>query len=143
MRKMLLHEISNFVWANGGGRRTICDRREKLSWRKVRSKRTSKTPLGTWLSGARNGSLWVCCAGLSAGKQKSEISGNRRRPMPSSGRKTVELLEDEKEEPAKKLRNEYIDLGFDLGEREEQVACLASAALVLAMTDEARQETEM
>ena len=63
--------------------------------------------------------------------------------MPSSGRKTVELLEDEKEEPAKKLRREYLDLGFDLGEREEQVACLASAALVLTMTDEARQETEM
>ena len=34
-------------------------------------------------------------------------------------------------------RREYTVFGFDLGEREEQVVCLASA-LALAMTDEAR-----
>ena len=39
-------------------------------------------------------------------------------------------------------RREYIDLGLDLGEREEQVACHASA-LALVMTDEARREAEM
>ena len=50
--------------------------------------------------------------------------------------------DDEKEEPATKRRREYTDLGFDLGEREEQVACHVSA-LVLAMTDETRREAEM
>ena len=50
--------------------------------------------------------------------------------------------EDEKEEPATERRREYTDLGLDLGEREEQVVCHASA-LALAMTDEARREAEM
>ena len=50
--------------------------------------------------------------------------------------------EDEKEEPATERRIEYTDLGLGLGEREEQVACHASA-LALAMTDEARQEAKM
>ena len=35
-------------------------------------------------------------------------------------------------------QRERTDLGFDLGEREEQVACHVSA-LALAMTDEARR----
>ena len=50
--------------------------------------------------------------------------------------------EDEEGEPAIEQRTECIDLGLDLGEREEQVACHASA-LALAMTDEARREAEM
>ena len=50
--------------------------------------------------------------------------------------------EDEEEEPAIERRREYTDLGLDLGEREEQVACHASA-LALAMTDDARREAEM
>ena len=37
-------------------------------------------------------------------------------------------------------RRECTDLGLDLGEREVQVVCHASA---LAMTDEARREAEM
>ena len=37
-------------------------------------------------------------------------------------------------------RREYTDLGLNLGEREEQVACHASA---LAMTDEVCQEMEV
>ena len=45
--------------------------------------RMSETPQGTWLSGARIGSLWLCYAGPLAGKQKSGISGNRRRPKPT------------------------------------------------------------
>ena len=48
--------------------------------------------------------------------------------------------EDEKGEPAIEPRRECTDLGFDLGEREEQVICHASA---LAMTDEARREAEI
>ena len=50
--------------------------------------------------------------------------------------------EDEKKEPVTERRRECTDLGLDLGEREEQVVCHASA-LALAMTDEARREVEM
>ena len=39
-------------------------------------------------------------------------------------------------------RRECKDLSLDLGEREEQVVCHASA-LALAMTDEARRQAEM
>ena len=39
-------------------------------------------------------------------------------------------------------KREYTDLGLDLGEREEQVVCHASA-LALSITDEARREAEM
>ena len=50
--------------------------------------------------------------------------------------------EDEEDEPAIEQRKECTDLGLDVGEREEQVICLASA-LALAMTDEAHREAEM
>ena len=50
--------------------------------------------------------------------------------------------EDEEDEPAIERRRECTDLGLDLGEREEQVVCHASA-LALAMTDEARREADM
>ena len=50
--------------------------------------------------------------------------------------------ENEEKEPGTEQRREYIDLGLDLGEREEQVVCHASA-LALAMTDEACREAEM
>ena len=59
--------------------------------------------------------------------------------------KTVGKLgeeEDEEGEPAIERRREYTDLGLDLGEREEQVVCHASA-LALAMIDETRREAEM
>ena len=49
---------------------------------------------------------------------------------------------DEEKEPATEQSWEYTDLGLDLGEREEQVACHASA-LALQMTNEARREAEM
>ena len=39
-------------------------------------------------------------------------------------------------------RREYTDLGFDLDEKEEQVACHASAS-ALAITDKVRQEADM
>ena len=48
----------------------------------------------------------------------------------------------EKREPAIERRRKYTVLGFDLGEREEQVVFHASA-LALAMTDEARREAKM
>ena len=50
--------------------------------------------------------------------------------------------EDDEGEPVIERRRESTDLGLDLGEREEQVVCHASA-LALAMTDEARREAEM
>ena len=50
--------------------------------------------------------------------------------------------EDREGEPVIEQRREYTNLGLDLGEREEQVVCHASA-LALAMTDEAHQEEEM
>ena len=50
--------------------------------------------------------------------------------------------EDEEDEPAIERRRECTDLGLDLGEREEQVVCYASA-LALAMTDETRRESDM
>ena len=52
------------------------------------------------------------------------------------------MEEDEEEEPAIERRREYTVFGFDLGDREEQVVCHASA-LALAMTDETRREAEM
>ena len=45
-------------------------------------------------------------------------------------------------QPQKKGEREHTDLELDLGEREEQVACHASA-LASAITDEARREAEM
>ena len=50
--------------------------------------------------------------------------------------------EDEEGEPPTKRRRGYADLGLDLGKREEQVVCHASA-LPLAMTDEPLREAEM
>ena len=50
--------------------------------------------------------------------------------------------EDDEGEPVIERRRESTDLGLDLGEREEQVVCHASA-LALAMTDEARREAVM
>ena len=65
-----------------------------------------------------------------AGEQESGILGNRRRPKPTLWENSLGKLgegKDEEEEPATERRREYTDLGLDLGEREEQVACHASA----------------
>ena len=43
------------------------------------------------------------------------------------GEEQYEKLGEEEEEPATEQRREYTDLGLDLGEREEQVACHGSA----------------
>ena len=81
---------------------------------------------------------------LSNGKVGSQVSGIDRNRFP--GRRTqlgkLEEEEDEEDEPAIERRRECTDSGLDLGEREEQVVCHASA-LALAMTDEARREAEM
>ena len=82
---------------------------------------------------------------VGAEKWKSEISGKRHRPKRFPGKRTVGEVgeeEDEEDEPAIERRRECTNLGLDLGEREEQVVCHASA-LALAMTDEARREAEM
>ena len=54
------------------------------------------------------------------------------------GRRTVRKVR----RGGRRGRRECTDLELDLGEREEQVVCHASA-LALAMTDEARREAEM
>ena len=65
------------------------------------------------------------------------MSGKRHRP-----KEQLWKLGEEEEEPATQRRREYTVFGFDLGEKEEQVVCHASA-LALAMTDEAYPESEM
>ena len=73
----------------------------------------------------------------------SQVSGIDRSRF--SGRGILRKLgeeEDEEGEPAIQRKREYTNFGLDLGEREEQVVCHASA-LALAMIDEARRETEM
>ena len=45
----------------------------------------------------------------------------------SHGEEQLGKLGDEEEEPATERRRECTDLGFDLGEREDQVVCHASA----------------
>ena len=64
----------------------------------------------------------------------SQVIEKDRSRIPGKGTEK----EDEEEEPATKRRREFTDLG----EREEQVTCRASA-LDLAMTDEARRKAEM
>ena len=81
-------------------------------------------------SGSATQGLW-----LRNGKVRSQVSGIDRGRFP--GRRTVRK-EDEEGEPAIERKRECTDLGLDLGEREEQVVCHASA-LALAMTDEARR----
>ena len=74
---------------------------------------------------------------------KSQVSGINRSRLP--GRRTVGEVRRGRRRGRKasdRAKKEYIDLGLDLGEREEQVVCHASA-LALAMTDEARREAEM
>ena len=61
----------------------------------------------------------------------SQVSGEDQSRFPGRGT-------DEEEEAVTERMKEYTDIGLDFGEREEQVACHASA-LALAMTDEARQ----
>ena len=76
-------------------------------------------------SGSATQSLW-----LRNRKVGSQVSGVDRSRFP--GRRTVGKLRER--------RRKNTVFGFDLGEREDQVVCHASA---LAMTDEARREAEV
>ena len=80
-------------------------------------------------SGSATQSLW-----LRDGKVRSQVSGIDRSRFP--WRRTVRKFR----RGGRRGRRECTDLGLDLGEREEQVVCHATA---LAMTDEARREAEM
>ena len=71
---------------------------------------------------------------------RSQVSSIDRSQFPEE--EQFGKLGEEEDEPAIERRSECTDLGLDLGEREEQVVCHASA-LALAMTDEARREAEM
>ena len=84
-------------------------------------------------SGSATPGLW-----LRDGKVRYQVNGIDRSRFP--GRRTVRKVR--RGEPAIERKRECTDLGLDLGEREEQVICHASA-LALAMTDEARREAEM
>ena len=76
-----------------------------------------------------------------AGKKGSQVIGEDRSRLPERGTVGgVRKEEDEKEELETERKKEYTGLGLDLGEREEQIACHASA---LAMTDEACRKAEM
>ena len=78
--------------------------------------------LGKVAFGSATQGLW-----LRNGKVRSQVIGEDRSRFP--GRRTVGEVrrgEDEEGEPATKRRNEYTDLGLDLGEKEKQVDCHAS-----------------
>ena len=87
-------------------------------------------------SGSGTLGLW-----LENGKVGSQVVGkDRTKPLGEEQLGKLEKEEeDEEEEPATERKKDYSDLGSDLGEREEQVACHASA-LALAMTDEAHRK---
>ena len=96
----------------------------------------SSAELSEVASGSAAQGLW-----LRNGKVRPQVSGIDRSRFP--GEEQLGKLgeeEDEEGEPAIERRRECTDLGLDLGEREVQVVCHASA---LAMIDEARREAEM
>ena len=74
--------------------------------------------------------------------EKRDLRSSAKTKAVTEGKKQLGRLgveEDEEEDPVTERRKEYTDLGLDLGERKKQVACPASA-LVLVMTDEARRK---
>ena len=108
----------------------------EIGWKEAGLLRArGKAELGKIVSGSTTHGLW-----LRDRKVESQVMGEDRSQF--NGKGTVGMLGEEEEEPATEQRREYTDLGLDLGEREEQVACRASA-LAMAMTDEARREAEM
>ena len=83
VRKMLIMNrqlcLGQWQWKKKGWRQP-----QKIQRKRRDSRRTSQTPQGTWLSGARKDSLWLCYAGSLAGRQKRGISSKRQRPKPIS-----------------------------------------------------------
>ena len=69
--------LSQWQWRKRGWRQP-----QEIQQGKRVSRRTSETPLGMWLGGARKGSLWLCYAGSLVERQKSGISGNQQRSNP-------------------------------------------------------------
>ena len=71
------------------------------------------------------------------------VIGEDRSRLPGRGTVRGKLGENdnEKVESAIGRRREHTDLGLDLGESEEQVAC-HGLALALAMTDEASRKAD-
>ena len=81
--------------------------------------------------------------GLWLGDRKSGISANRQRLKPTPWERNSWKVKRGGRRPGDRTKErEWTDLGLDLGEREEQAACHASA-LALAMTDEACRQSEM
>ena len=72
------HYLGQWRWT----RRALWQPREILLGRKG-SRKTNKTPQGTWLGGARAGSLRLCYARPVTGRPKSGIAGSWRRPKPT------------------------------------------------------------
>ena len=96
-----------------------------------RSKRTSETPQGTWLGGARTATAEfgkVASASATQGlwlgniKVGTQVIGEDPRRLP--GEEQLRKLGEEEEELATEQRREYADLGFNLGEREEQLPAM-------------------
>ena len=88
-------------------------------------------------SGSAAQGLW-----LRNGKVRSQASGIDGSRFPGRTVREVKRGRRREEEPATERRRECTDLGLDLGKREEQVVCHASA-LALVMTDEAGREVKM
>ena len=112
--------------------------RERRAKGRVRLHRArGSAELSEVASGSATQSLW-----LRNGKVRSQVSGINRSRFP--GRNAVEEVRkggrQGRRVSDRARRRECTDLGLDLGEKEEQVVCHASA---LAMTDEACQEAEM
>ena len=144
-RKMLWHGIGNFFWASFSGQEKVGSPRKKLSRGEGRAEGQAKllrarglAELGKVASGSTTQSLW-----LRDQKVRSQVIGKTEANFLAK-EQLGKLGEEEnkEEEPVTERRIEYTDLGLDFGEREEQVACHASA-LALTMTDEARREEEM
>ena len=137
-RKMLQHGIGNFLWVGGSGRGKVGGSRIKFSGGerraegRVRLLRTrGSVELREVAYGFATQGLW-----LRNGKVRSQVSSIDRSRLP---RRTVREIKGGGRRASDRA---YTVFGSDLGEREEQVVCHASA-LTLAMTDEARQEAVM
>ena len=126
-RKMLYHGIRNFVWANGSGGGEVEGSCKKFSGGKRRAegrvrllREHGTAELREVASGSATQCLW-----LRNGKVGSQVSGIDRSRFPEE-EQFEKLGEEEDEEagPAIERRREYTVLGFDLGEREEQVVCI-------------------
>ena len=98
----------------------------------------SSAELGKVASGSATQGLW-----LGDRKVGSQVIGEDRSRLFVRG--TVgEIRRGARweEKPTTEQKREYTDLGINLGEKEEQVACHASA-LTLVITDEACWEAEI